>query len=131
MLEWTFQKIAHSGLTLKLKKKSNFNEQQIKFLGHFISPKGVIMDPDKVKSLQNFPEPRNKKDLQSFFSFYNFYRKFSQNHSSLLHPLSHLICEDTPWAFPDQNRTDFKKIKSAFSHQMSLTHPDFNRPFCI
>lgn len=129
-LEWIFHKIAQAGLTLKF-KKCHFNKKEIKFLGHFISPKGMIMDPDKVKALQNFPEPRNKKDLQSFFGFCNFYRKFSQNHSSLLHPLSHLICKDTPWTFTEQNKIDFQKIKTAFSLQISLTHPNFNTPFCI
>jgi len=79
-LEWIFHKIAQSGLTLKF-KKCHFNKQQIKFLGHFISPKGTIMDPE-VKALQNFSEPRNKKELQSFFGFCNFYKKFSQNHFS-------------------------------------------------
>lgn len=129
-LEWVFQKISIAGLTLKF-KKCHFNTQQVKFLGHFISPNGIIMDPDKVKALQEFPEPRNKKDLQSFFGFCNFYRKFSQNHSFLLHPLSHLIRKDTPWTFTPQNRIDFKKIKLAFCHQLSLTHPDFNKPFNI
>lgn len=129
-LEWIFSKISQAGLTLKL-KKCNFNKKQIKFLGHFISPKGMIMDPDKVRALLNFPEPRNRKDLQSFFGFCNFYRKFSINHSSLLHPLSHLLCKDTPWTFTEQNKVDFQKIKTAFSHQISLTHPNFNIPFCI
>lgn len=129
-LEWIFHKISLAGLTLKL-TKCHFNKQQIKFLGHFISPQGTVMDPDKVKALQNFPEPRNKKDLQSFFGFCNFYRKFSQNHSSLLHPLSHLIHKDTPWNFTAQNKIDFQKIKTAFSLQISLTHPNFNIPFCI
>lgn len=129
-LDWVFQKIAQAGLTIKL-KKCHFNKQQIKFLGHFISPSGMIMDPEKVKAIQHFPEPRTKKDLQSFIGFCNFYRKFAQNHSSLLHPLSHLIRKDTPWVFTEQNRIDFVKIKSVFSNQIALTHPDFNRPFCI
>jgi len=64
-LEWIFHKISQAGLTLKF-KKCHFHKQQIKFLGHFISPTGMIMDPGKVRALQNFPEPRNKKDLQSF-----------------------------------------------------------------
>jgi len=129
-LEWIFHKISLAGLTLKF-KKCHFHKKQIKFLGHFISPTGMIMDPDKINALQNFPEPRNKKDLQSFFGFCNFYRKFSQNHASLLHPLSHLICKDTPWIFTEQDKIAFQKIKTAFSRQVSLTHPNFNIPFCI
>jgi len=129
-LEWIFHKVTQAGLTLKF-KKCCFYKQQIKFLGHFISSQGTVMDPDKIKALQNFPEPRNKKDLQSFFGFCNFYRKFSQNHSALLHPLSHLLRKDTPWTFTEDNKIDFQKIKTAFSTQISLTHPNFNEPFCI
>jgi len=128
-LKWIFNKISQASLNLKF-KKCHFNKQQIKFLGHFISS-GMLMDPDKVKAIQNFPDPRNKKYLQSFFGFCNFYRKFSQNHSFLLHPLSHLICKDTPWTFLEQNRLAFIKIKTVFSNQISLTHPNFNIPFCL
>lgn len=67
------------------------------------------MDPDKIKALENFPEPRNKKDLQSFFGFCNFYRKFSQSYASLLHPLSHLIRKDTSWIFTEQNKLKLSK----------------------
>ncbi|VVC38660.1 Reverse transcriptase domain, partial [Cinara cedri] len=71
-LEWIFQKISLSNLTLKF-KKCHFLKAQIKFLGHFVSSSGTIMDPDKIIALKNFPEPRNRKDLQSFFGFCNFY----------------------------------------------------------
>lgn len=129
-LEWIFQKISSSGLTLKF-KKCHFFKTQIKFLGHLISSSGTIMDPDKVSALKNFPEPRKKKDLQSFFGFCNFYRKFSQNHSQLLNPLSHLLKKNVPWSFKNEEKSCFNKIKNAFCNQVALTHPNFNRPFCI
>lgn len=129
-LDWIFQKISLSGLTLKF-KKCHFFKAQIKFLGHFVSVSGTIMDPEKVVALKKFPEPRNKKDLQSFFGFCNFYRKFSQHHSQLLHPLSHLLKKGVPWSFKNEEKIAYDKIKDAFSAQIALTHPDFNLPFCI
>lgn len=129
-LEWVCEKISLAGLTLKF-KKCHFNREKIKFLGHFISAGGVVMDPDKVQALKNFPEPRNRKDLQAFFGFCNFYRKFSQNHSALLHPLSHLLKKETCWFFKNNEKEAFEKIKSTFSDQVALTHPNFNKTFCI
>lgn len=129
-LAWVFEKISRAGLTLKL-TKCHFNKQTIKFLGHFVSATGIVMDPDKILALKEFPEPRNKKDLQSFLGFCNFYRKFSQNHSSLLFPLSHLIKKETQWSFTEHERHAFNQIKTAFSQQVALTHPNFNEPFCI
>lgn len=129
-LQWVFERISLAKLTLKF-KKCHFMQKQIKFLGHLISPGGMTMDSDKIIAIQQFPEPRNKKDLQSFFGFCNFYRKFSKNHSSLLHPLSHLVKKGVTWKFAEGEKTAFNKIKSAFSNQILLTHPDFNIKFCI
>jgi len=89
------------------------------------------MDPEKAQAISEFPEPRNRKDLQSFIGFCNFYRKFSQNHSTLLLPLAGLLKKGAPWEFGQSERTTFQEIKNVFSQQVSLTHPDFNKTFSI
>lgn len=129
-LKWVFEKIQYVGMTLKF-KKCIFLKNNIKFLGHFVSARGIVMDPEKVVALKEFPYPKSKKDLQSFFGFCNFYRKFSNNHSSLLFPLSHLLKKNSIWKFTDQDKLAFNKIKDTFSAQVLLTHPNFNLPFCI
>lgn len=91
----------------------------------------VCMDPSKIQALQDFLPPRSKKDFQSFLGFCNFYRKFSQNHSSLLNPLTHLLKKQTPWSFKFKEQHAFDKIKSTFSTQVLLTYPNFDLPFCI
>ena len=35
---------------------------------------GLRMDPAKVKTIQDWPEPQKVKDVQSFLGFANFYR---------------------------------------------------------
>lgn len=75
-LTMMFQKIKMSGMTLKL-SKCEFLRQEIKFLGHVITPSGMSMNPSKLCAIHEFPVPRNKKELQSFIGFCNFYRKFA------------------------------------------------------
>lgn len=89
------------------------------------------MDPDKVKSVLEFPVPRNKKELQSFLGFCNFYRKFSSKHSSIVQPLSHLLKKGVLWKFGEKENIAFQQIKETLSNSIQLTHPNFNMPFNI
>ena len=56
--------------------KCEFHQKRVKFLGFIISDKGIEMDLDKVKSIVEWPTPTNKKEVQSFLGFANFYRRF-------------------------------------------------------
>lgn len=91
----------------------------------------MTMDSDKIIATQQFPEPRNKRDLQSFLRFCNFYRKCSKDHSSLLYLLFHLVKKGDTWKFSETEKIVFNKIKHAFNHQILLTHSGFNTKFCI
>ena len=55
-------------------KKCLFHSNSVDYLGDFIGPDGLKMDPDKVKVIQDWPEPQKVKDIQSFLGFANFYR---------------------------------------------------------
>ena len=75
-------KLGEHGITLKL-DKSTFIASKIKFLGFIVSNTGIAADPDKIQSIQNFPYPKNVKQLQSFLGLCNYYRNFQSNYSDL------------------------------------------------
>lgn len=124
-----FRKIAASGMTLKL-TKCEFVKQQIKFLGHIISPSGMSMDPEKLMAIRSFPKPRTKKELQSFIGFCNFYRKFADHHASLIAPLINLIKQGVPWKFGEEELKMFDRVKQSFTEQY-LSHPLFDQVFYL
>lgn len=51
-LETVFQRLAETGLKVKLKKCA-FLQQSVKFLGHQMSAEGVGTDPSKVSAVKN------------------------------------------------------------------------------
>jgi hypothetical protein len=65
--------LSKAGLHLK-PEKCEFHQQEVKYLGFNISTSGTKMDPAKVATIQEWPEPRNVKHVQSFLRFTNFYR---------------------------------------------------------
>lgn len=101
---------------LKL-SKCEFFRQQIKFLGHIVTPAGMSMDPEKLRAIREFPAPRNKKEMQSFIGFWNFYRKFADNHASVIGPLIDLTKKDTPWIFGDVENKMFETVKKSFTER--------------
>lgn len=128
-LRLLFNKIRRSGMTLRL-TKCEFLMQRIKFLGHIITPEGMTKDPEKLTTIQEYPQPRNRKELQSFIGFCNFYRKFSEHHAANISPLIELLKKGTPWKFGFEELQHFDPVRKSFT-ELYLSHPQFDRCFYL
>ena len=67
-LREVFSALSKAGLKLKAAKCRLF-DREIRFLGRKISGAGIEPDPDKIKPVQEWIEPRNKKELASYLGF--------------------------------------------------------------
>src|ERR1700685_2716144 len=72
------------------------------------------MDPAKVQTIQDWPEPRKVKDVQSFLGFPNFYHRFIHEYSDIVVPLTQLTWKDLKWNFSEACHDTFNKLKTAF-----------------
>ena len=59
----------------------------IDYLGIIVGNGTVQMDPKKVAVLNTWPTPLNKRNVQSFLGFCNFFRRFIQCFSAVARPL--------------------------------------------
>ena len=74
--------------SLSLKpEKCEFKKTSVEYLGVVISHDLVRMDPAKVAGVSEWPTPSNKKEVQSFLGFINFYRRFIEGFSHITQPL--------------------------------------------
>jgi RNase H-like domain found in reverse transcriptase len=87
-----------------------------------IGPNGLQMDPAKVKVIQDWPEPRKVKDIQSFLGFANFYRQYIHNYSDIVVPSTRLTWKNIPWNFDESCKVAFLTLKQAFISTPVLTH---------
>ena len=44
-------------------KKCEFHSKLIEYLGYILSPSGLTMSDDKIKIIQDWPEPKKVKDI--------------------------------------------------------------------
>ena len=89
-LESVFQRLHDYKLKLN-PKKCEFFKSQVRYLGHVVSGKGIMTDPDKTSALRNWPVPTNVKSLRSFLGFTGYYRRFIQDFSRIVKPLNELL----------------------------------------
>jgi hypothetical protein len=102
--------------------KCTFSVDTVEYLGYILSPKGLTMDNAKVKVIQDWPEPRKVRDIQSFLGFANFYRRFIYKYSEIALPLVRLTRKSTKWNFTQECRNSFEALKSAFTKAPILSH---------
>src|SRR5882672_12581445 len=87
-----------------------------------LSPEGLTMALYKVQIIQDWPEPRKVKDVQSFLGFAKFYRHFIYGYSKITVPLMCLTHKGTTWNFSDECHSAFEALKKAFTTAPVLTH---------
>jgi Reverse transcriptase (RNA-dependent DNA polymerase) len=57
-------------------EKCEFERTRIEYLGLIVSQGKVEMDPVKVAGVMDWPVPKNRKEVQVFLGFANFYQRF-------------------------------------------------------
>ena len=111
--------------------KCRFSSDTIEYLGFILTKDGLKMDPSKVQTIQDWPEPWKVKDIQSFLGFAIFYRRFISDYSDIVIPLTRLTRKGILWNFSDAARKSFEALKSAFTSAPILTHWIPNKPIIV
>ena len=93
-------------------EKCEFNRKQIKYLGLVISYDRAAMDTVKVSAVVDWPQPRNRKEVQSFLGFTNFYHHFIEGFSNTARPLFELTKNDTPFAWTTDCEVAFQQLRA-------------------
>ncbi|XP_075450897.1 uncharacterized protein LOC142492016 [Ascaphus truei] len=113
-------------------EKCLFHQSSTAFHGYIISDKGFTMDPEKLKSVLDWPLPNSLKAVQRFLGFSNYYRKFISNFSTIALPITALTKKGAdPTAWSPEAIKPFKFLKRAFASAPILLHPDTSLPFTL
>ena len=113
--------LCKAGLYAKA-EKCKFHSELVEYLGYILSPSGLTMSNKKVKIIQDWPEPKKIKDIQSFLGFTNFYYQFIFNYLDIVILLTCLTQKNIPWKFNSSYQDAFNSLKKAFTSAPILTH---------
>ena len=83
------------------------------------------MDPEKIKSIEEFPKPAKVEAVQSFLGLCNYYRKCIDKFADIAAPLYDLT-ELEPLVWNPEAEAVFVKLKKALTEAPVLEYADVN-----
>jgi hypothetical protein len=112
-------------------EKCEFEKTKVEYLSVIISHNKVEIDPVKIAGVADWPTPSNKKEVQSFVGFINFYRHFIPGFSHHVCALFDLTMKDVRfiWGLPQED--SFMKLKELITSAPVLALPNDDLPFIL
>lgn len=124
------QRLQENSLYVKA-EKCEFHVSTVSFLGYIVAKRNLQMDPAKVSAVTTWPVPENRKQLQRFLGFANFYRRFIRNYSTVAAPLTALTSSKVPFLWSLSADEAFQTLKARFTSAPILQMPDPTRQFVV
>ena len=137
-LERILQVHRQAGLKLQPSKCQLF-QQQVEYLGHLVSEKGVQPVKSYLEIIDKWPMPRTKNEIRVFLGKTGYYRRFIKGYSGIAGPLSDLAGKGTPeeereeLQITPEMKTAFHTLKQHLQSAPILAYPRFNseEPFIV
>jgi hypothetical protein len=102
----------------------------VSFLGHVISPEGIVVDPDKVKDVLDWKPPMSVTQVHNFIGLASYYRRFIPNFSKISKPIIELLKKGNKYVWSKDCDEAFLTLKKLFLTTLPvLAQPDITKPF--
>ena len=126
-----------AGLKLSPEKCSFFCDE-VSYLGHVVSAKGIFPNPDYVKIVAKWPTPNTRAKVRTFLGKTGYYRRFIKDYSKIAGPLIDKLAKtelDDKTEFPvtPEFEKSFTQLKHALTKAPILAYPQFDsdEPFIL
>ena len=123
-LREVFNRLRSAGLRLK-PKKCLILRDEVPYLGHVISARGVRPDPSKTEKVQHFPVPYDVTSVRQFIGLASYYRRFVPDFARIAAPLHALTRKNVVFKWSGACAMAFQQLKEALITAPILACPKF------
>lgn len=102
-----------------------------KLLGFVVSEKGIEIDPDKVKAIQELSPPRTQKEVRGFLGRLNYIAQFISQLTEKCDPVFRLLKKHNPGEWDEECQNAFNKVKQYLSNALVLMPPNSDKPLIL
>jgi hypothetical protein len=129
-IEQVLERIESANLKLQA-RKCHFCMREVSYLGYLITADGLKPDPRRVSKIIEMQLPADQKALMRFIGAMSYYRRFIPNFSKTASILHRMIESKEKFAWNDDAKVAFEKLKHHLVEAPILIYPNFNEQFYI
>jgi hypothetical protein len=111
--------------------KCAFGLEEIQFVGHVLSAKGIVVDPSKVKDILEWKPSTIVHQVRSFHGLAGYYRRFIPDFSKIVKPITGLLKNDKKFDWSSKCNEAFEQMKVLLTTAPVLAQPDIEKPFDV
>jgi hypothetical protein len=105
--------------------KSQICASRVSYLGFTFDETGVRISEDRAKVIQDWPVPRNARQVRTILGAAGYVRRFVPNFSQLTFPLRQLTLQDATFNWGPEQQQSFDKLKEHLTGDTILVYPNF------
>jgi len=109
--------------------KCEFWLEEVQFLGHVISAKGITVDPSKIEMVLKWERPKTMTEVRSFLDLAGYYKRFVEGFSKKVNPLTQLTRKDQSFSWTKKCEECFEEMKRCLTTAPVLVIPDTKNMF--
>jgi len=125
-----FQRLRKFRLRLN-PNKCTFGVRSGKLLGFIVSQKGIEVDPDKVRAIQEMPAPKTEKQVRGFLGRLNYISRFISHMTATCEPIFKLLKKSQSCVWTADFQKAFDSIKEYLLEPPILLPPVEGRPLIM
>ena len=91
--------------------KCIFGATSRKLLGFVVNKRGIELDPDKVRAIQDLPLPRTQKEVKSFMGRLNYIARFISQMMAKCNPIFKMLRKHNSSEWDEECQVAFDKVK--------------------
>jgi hypothetical protein len=105
--------------------------EEVTFLSHVLSAKGVAVDSSKIEVVSKWQSPKSVTEIHSFLGLAGYYRRFIENFSKIAKPMTELLKSNMPYVCSDKCEASFQELKTRLTTTPVLTLPHASKDFVV
>ncbi|KAE8907393.1 hypothetical protein PF007_g25350 [Phytophthora fragariae] len=110
-------------------KKCKWGRDQVAFLGHIVTPSGILPNPEKVKSVMNVKRPHDLHTVRAFLGLTSYFRRYIPGYAGISAPIERLKPKGAAFVWTDDCEAAFMQLKRKLIEPPILVYPDFSKRF--
>ncbi|KAH9132025.1 hypothetical protein AeRB84_021442 [Aphanomyces euteiches] len=118
-----------AGFKLKM-SKCHWGKTSVAFLGHIVTPAGILPNPEKVKSVLRVRPLRNVAEVRAFLGLAGYFRRFIQGFAAISRPLEKLKTAEV-FEWTSECTDALENLKRKLVSPPILAYPIFEDPFFV